>query len=150
MSVSGFWEMVEDMEACHAIVHGVAELDTTEQLNNNNIACKFSSFIFNFIWALTHFFLMNLDHQFCLYFQKTAISLIDLCLLFLSLFYLFPLWSLLSSCFFWICALTVLFFANSFRWKVQLFALNFPDFLGIGLFCYNLYVLNCFSASHRF
>ena len=102
MSLSGFQEMVKDVEAWHAAVHGVAELDTTEQLNNSNIACKFSSFIINFIWALTHFFLMNpdhqfclffqktaMDHQFCLFFQKTVISLIDLCLLFLSLFYFF-------------------------------------------------------------
>ena len=36
MNLGKLWEMVWDSKDWHAAVHGVAELDTTWQLNNNS------------------------------------------------------------------------------------------------------------------
>ena len=37
MSLNNPWEMVKDREAWRTAVYGVAELDMTEQLNNNRM-----------------------------------------------------------------------------------------------------------------
>ena len=51
MNLSKLWEIVRDREVWHETVHGVAESDMTEQLNNNKNTSKLTNLIhrsFNF------------------------------------------------------------------------------------------------------
>ena len=41
MSLSELQEIVKDREVRHAAVHGISELDTTEQVNNRNVRSRF-------------------------------------------------------------------------------------------------------------
>ena len=51
VNLGKFQERVGDREACYAAIHGIAETDTTQRLNNNNNnMCSTSST--RFIWAL--------------------------------------------------------------------------------------------------
>ena len=56
MSLSKLREMVEDKEAWHAAIHGVVELDMSEQLNNNIywvlIICKYCTKSFPYMILL--------------------------------------------------------------------------------------------------
>ena len=60
-SMDKFQEVVKDREAWHAGVHGVAQLDTTQRLNNNNIICKWYRQYVVFT-ALLHDVLLPIEH----------------------------------------------------------------------------------------
>ena len=41
MSLSELQEIVKDREVWHAAVHGISEVNTTEQVNNRNVRSRF-------------------------------------------------------------------------------------------------------------
>ena len=49
MSLSRLRELVKDSEAWHDTIHGVAELDMTERLNNNNCQVIWRTLIENIL-----------------------------------------------------------------------------------------------------
>ena len=79
-------------------------------LNLSGVGCYFSSFTSYFVDLSPHYFLvgeLKVYHFFCP-FKKPALGFIEFFFFFLwSLFYLFPLWSLLFSSFCWLWSLFV-------------------------------------------
>ena len=92
---------------------------------------------FSFISYFVIFILISLAYQFCLSCQKIGLIFMCFLLIFLSPFYLFPLWSLLFPYSHWLWALFFPFFFLIFYMVDYIVSMGYFMFLEIGLFTIN-------------
>ena len=116
-------------------------------LNFCYIRCNFFLIsYFLYIWALFWFISLAKVHQFCLSFQKLQLLVYLFYFFFFLVSILFPLWSLLFSSFYWLCAL---FFFVALDGKLG-YLFDFSCFLKEASITINFPVRIIFAVSYRF